>query len=983
MQKIQSFSSHLYCLAGPDAGTLFPLADDFTFLGRRTEPGDSSGVCLDDAQTSRSHVLLESSHFGVRVTDLGALNGTYWGRLFHPLPGFTLTWVLWRKLNASQAAGGLNQATGGLNHTAKSLAQRLQNGDLLKVGQNIWQLRVCGADSILGLNPADPLQKPGQSGWIQAGGTRPSKEAAALSARPHPWGGLAQNRFRQLLFSLLPIVSLTILGLRFLPASLVYLSMLLLFLGLGYLGLVRLHRRRFTAYWEPTYICHLPVKAGSKTAQFELALPPSLKFQKVLGQTHLQRLKRVGKPRRVYCPPGVTAVSGPEATAWALALALLTTLHLKIQGQTPQLTIKTAAVFVKTDQNPQTWTFTTEAGENIDLRLQLNSPAPFSGAARKQVVELFGAQTALPSVLTLETLRALTKTVGRAPQEASLEVPVGLDSEGKPYYLDLVAAGPHGMIAGTSGSGKSVALRTWLHQLCYTYTPQQLRLVLFDYKGGAALREFTSLPHVEGLVTDLVPKQAKRVLAALAAEVKDRESQLAARGFADIAHWQGSDPQTCPPRIICVVDEYKVVSQTHPQDVETLLDLCARGRSLGIHLLLATQSAAGIVTGQMRANLNLKISFRTATVADSLDLLGTAAAHQLTQSGVSLLTDPRAEGALTQVQWAYAEPQLAKTTAVTASLWRPPLAEAITELSREFPQALFVADQVEQRRHLPVQWEAGPVAVVAEDAPRQRVLQTLFAANWVDLQTYPASEWAMRLHNAVAAGQVVVVADLHRFMGQLEQQFGMGTGREVWEELCRANRKVLVGVNPADFALVRLVSQVLLHCSPTQAKQLGLAAKLVSGLTDLDVKEFLILRWPGLDTEFVSTGLAVRRASVVSEATGNAEVRLPKVSAGASVELFTRRGAEAAAELAGRRFIDALYGGGVAGIKLEVKIVGAENHIRNAESARTSTSSVRAYYGLGATEVKALKLPYFLKNTAFYAEEIWVQNGVFWDRFTP
>lgn len=1016
MQKIQSFTFHLYCLVGPDAGTLFPLADNFTFLGRCTEPGDTTGVYLHDAQTSRVHVLLESLRFGVQVTDLGALNGTYWGKLFHPLPGMVRSWVYWRKLPVSGKP-----------------PQVLRGGDLLKIGQNIWQLRVCGANSILGVIPTDPLQKPGEFGWLHAGeGTAQESgfgsQSGTINSSAQYFLGLSQSKLRQLLFFILPLVSLTLLAFRFLPAAVVYPSLLMLGIGIIYGGILRLQRKRVPAFWEPAYICHLPVKTATKTGQAELILPPALQCRKILGREQLQRLSYGVKAhrlegrwklfnwgcgatsrRRVFCPPGVTVVEGNDASTWTLALALLLLLHLKVRGETPEVSFTASTVRVKTAENSEIWTFTSLVGseQNVDLRLQFTCAAPFQGAAITQILKLCDTKAVQPELLTLETLRTMTKAkgqlaaalgnaesggqaevahqgevAGRAETTTSLAVPIGLDTNGNPYYLDLVAAGPHGIIAGTSGSGKSVALRTWLHQLCYTYTPQQLRLVLFDYKGGAALREFTSLPHVEGLVTDLVPKQAKRVLAALAAEVKDRENQLATCGFADITQWQRSDPSSCPPRIICVVDEYKVVSQTHPQDVETLLDLCARGRSLGIHLLLATQSAAGIVTGQMRANLNLKISFRTATVADSLDLLGTAKAYQMSQSGVSLLTDPRAEGELTQVQWAYSEPQLAKSTVVTASLWRPPLAEVIAELSEEYPQALMIADQFEQRRHLPVQWESGLVAVVAEEVPRQRILQTLCDTSWVNLQTYPASDWALRLHNAVAAGQVVVIADLHRFIGQLEHQFGLGTGREVWEEMCRASNRILVGVNPADFALVRLASQVLLHCSATQAKQLGVAAKLVAGLADLEAEEFLILRWPGVDAEFISIGLAVQHVSAAQEDPGTADVMLPKVPVGEKVELFTRQGAEVAAELVGRRFIDALYGEGVAGGVLEVKIVGTDNHIRNGESARASTSGVRAYYGLGATEIKALKLPYFLKNMAFYAEEIWVQNGVFWDRFT-
>ncbi|WP_432493576.1 FtsK/SpoIIIE domain-containing protein [Kineococcus auxinigenes] len=195
-----------------------------------------------------------------------------------------------------------------------------------------------------------------------------------------------------------------------------------------------------------------------------------------------------------------------------------------------------------------------------------------------------------------------------------------------PCRLDLVADGPHVLVAGTTGSGKSVLLQALVTSLALQAPPDAVRFVLVDYKGGAAFAGCTGLPHVAGLVTDLDEHLAQRVLRSLRAEVRRREGVLRAAGAADLADLPASSPAAAEvPRLVIVVDEFRVLSQELPEFVDGLVRLAAVGRSLGLHLVLATQRPAGVVSPEIRANTNARIALRVQDRADAEDVVGDAA----------------------------------------------------------------------------------------------------------------------------------------------------------------------------------------------------------------------------------------------------------------------------------------------------------------------------------------------------------------------
>jgi S-DNA-T family DNA segregation ATPase FtsK/SpoIIIE len=210
------------------------------------------------------------------------------------------------------------------------------------------------------------------------------------------------------------------------------------------------------------------------------------------------------------------------------------------------------------------------------------------------------------------------------PPNAGLGVRLGMGPAG-PVVLDLVADGPHILVAGTTGSGKSEALRTIVCSLAHDFAPGDVTFALIDFKGGAGLRECQSLPHVGSVLTDLEPHLARRCLLALSAELTDRKRAAARAGATGFDDWHHERP----PRLVVVVDEFQEIAAADRDFLPELARLAAQGRSLGIHLVLATQRPAGAVGAQIRANIGATLALRTASEAESRDLLGTAAAAQL------------------------------------------------------------------------------------------------------------------------------------------------------------------------------------------------------------------------------------------------------------------------------------------------------------------------------------------------------------------
>ena len=202
-----------------------------------------------------------------------------------------------------------------------------------------------------------------------------------------------------------------------------------------------------------------------------------------------------------------------------------------------------------------------------------------------------------------------------------LRAPIGSMGEA-PLSIDIRQDGPHALVAGTTGAGKSELLQTYIASLAVTHNAQRITFLLVDYKGGAAFKDCVYLPHVVGLVTDLNPSEVRRALVSLEAELRYRELILNEASAKDLVELETKGYANTPPSLVLVVDEFAALAKEVPEFVEGVVDVALRGRSLGIHLVLATQRPAGVITPQIRANTNLRIALRVADNEDSTDIIG-------------------------------------------------------------------------------------------------------------------------------------------------------------------------------------------------------------------------------------------------------------------------------------------------------------------------------------------------------------------------
>ncbi|WP_419919755.1 FtsK/SpoIIIE domain-containing protein [Candidatus Poriferisocius sp.] len=302
-------------------------------------------------------------------------------------------------------------------------------------------------------------------------------------------------------------------------------------------------------------------------------------------------------------------------------------------------------------------------------------------------------ESTAPETSPADLVAAISARWSENRHSDNLAAPIGVDGHG-PLLCDMVTDGPHTLVGGTTGSGKSELLRTLVASVASTYSPEQVTFVLVDYKGGSAFDACAGLPHVVGLVTDLDDRLAERALRCLEAEIRHREQVLRAHGATDLIQYRTlrrsphesaqdrdagdlihyrtlrrsphesaqdrdagdlihyrtlrrspqppcppaeSDPcllaesTPCPPdesppwlplpRLVVVIDEFAALATELPGFTDSLVNVAQRGRSLGMHLVLATQRPTGAVSANIRTNTGLRIALRMLDSSDSVDIL--------------------------------------------------------------------------------------------------------------------------------------------------------------------------------------------------------------------------------------------------------------------------------------------------------------------------------------------------------------------------
>ncbi|RYQ53175.1 FtsK/SpoIIIE domain-containing protein [Bifidobacterium pseudolongum] len=223
-----------------------------------------------------------------------------------------------------------------------------------------------------------------------------------------------------------------------------------------------------------------------------------------------------------------------------------------------------------------------------------------------------------------------------SPQPPGCSARIGIDPHGQLLSIDLERHGPHAIVAGTTGSGKSVLLQDWCLALAATYPPQSLQFALLDFKGGSAMERLCALPHVRGCVNDLDLKYAIRALRALERELDRRERLAAALGVSDLMQ------AACPvARLVIVVDEFHMLHGQLPDYIDRLVRIASLGRSLGMHLVVCTQNPLGQISASMKANMSLRICLRVRDALQSQEMIGSDAAAHLSAAapGMAILME--------------------------------------------------------------------------------------------------------------------------------------------------------------------------------------------------------------------------------------------------------------------------------------------------------------------------------------------------------
>ena len=252
-------------------------------------------------------------------------------------------------------------------------------------------------------------------------------------------------------------------------------------------------------------------------------------------------------------------------------------------------------------------------------------------------VDGFEKESGIPQSVTflegfgVETVEELNVEANwrKVKEDESLSAPIGIMRGGKTFSLDAFenSHGPHGLLAGTTGSGKSELLQSWILSMAVKYHPHDVSFVLVDYKGGGMSGQFEGLPHLIGEITN-IGEGIERSFKALEYENERRERVFEKYGVNNITKYHNlyrkGEAKEILPHLIYIVDEFAMMKKEKPDSIPRLIKIATVGRSLGIHLLLATQSPSGVVDDQIKNNSKFNLCLKVQSAADSRDLLKTS-----------------------------------------------------------------------------------------------------------------------------------------------------------------------------------------------------------------------------------------------------------------------------------------------------------------------------------------------------------------------
>ncbi len=225
----------------------------------------------------------------------------------------------------------------------------------------------------------------------------------------------------------------------------------------------------------------------------------------------------------------------------------------------------------------------------------------------------------------------------------SMAAPLGVKSGDEIVYLDLHEKfhGPHGLVAGTTGSGKSEILQSYILSMATLFHPYEVGFIIIDFKGGGMVNQFRNLPHLNGAITNIDGKQIDRSLMSIRAELLKRQELFALHDVNHIDEYiklfKAGKAEKPLPHLILIVDEFAELKSEQPEFMKELISTARIGRSLGVHLILATQKPAGVVNDQIWSNSNFKLCLRVQTKEDSNEVLKSPLAAEIREPGRAYL----------------------------------------------------------------------------------------------------------------------------------------------------------------------------------------------------------------------------------------------------------------------------------------------------------------------------------------------------------
>ncbi|MFC7406239.1 FtsK/SpoIIIE domain-containing protein [Georgenia alba] len=709
---------HLAVVAGPDTGWCAGLGPDVTELGRRPL-GSDQVLPLTDPLVSRRHVAVRARRGRLEARDLGSANGT-------------------RLRRARRRRRRRGPRPGRWARSLRSRWRPLGEGDRLELGRTVLEVRR-RPDELRPPSPPEPERRRPARDWLRL--ALPLVACVTMvpillvgSANPWRWAVLA-----------VPVALVVAMALgqrRARPPDLPDAATVLLLAA----------SRAVPA--DPGETLRVRLGTGGRRSPAPIDLADGDRVALVGPDDAVLATGRWLVAQLATCHPASVELPdrprlGAPRAPWQVVVhrepfAAEPPVHGRT-GRTDEPSRVDLVLAGPLEAVPAWCTRVLSVPDDGVAPPWANAVADLLAAPAEQTA----ATAALPGDVPLRDLVGPAEDVGNQWREPSpgLSAPIGISADGL-EEIDLVQHGPHALIAGTTGAGKSELLLAWLVALGVRYSPRDLQLLLVDYKGGATFAPLAGLPHVAGVLTDLDPAATTRALTSLRAEVRRRERLLAAAGAKDLAGYREAGPdREHLARLVVVVDEFRALAESHQDVLDALVRLATQGRSLGIHLVLATQRPGGSVGADVRANLTLRICLRVLEPAESHDVIGSAAAAEL--PAVPGRAVVRGDGLRTvQAPWCGADGWVDAVVARAAQSWRelagsaapprpwaPPLPERValsdlaTEAGRTACLPLATTDLPQEQRLGTWHWEPDGLLVVGGPGTgRTTTLRTVLAA---------------------------------------------------------------------------------------------------------------------------------------------------------------------------------------------------------------------------------------------------------------